>query len=198
MLLVCTANLCRSPMTEYLLRARLRKLGISATVASAGLLPGGYAPPPDGVRVMSDRGIDSSGHISRRFEAEMIKDADLIVGMAREHVRAVVLDIPDAWGRTFALKELVRRGEQVGPRAPEQGLDEWLSDVGAGRRPADLMGSSLEDDVADPIGRSRDAWEQVAAELSTQVDRLVDLIWTSSPRRGSSGHEGQEERSWAQ
>lgn len=181
-------------MTEYLLRARLAQMGVAATLHSAGLLPGGYAPPPDGVAVMASRGIDSSGHVSRTFEAEMIEGADLILGMAREHVRAVVLDDSDAWPRTFTLKELVRRGEEVGARAPGEGLDEWLAKVGGNRLAAGLTGSSPDDDVADPIGRSRDAWETVAAELSTLVDRLVDLIWPRSAWRGISS---QDERSWA-
>ncbi|PZS17672.1 MAG: hypothetical protein DLM54_09230 [Acidimicrobiales bacterium] len=182
-------------MTEYLLRARLAQMGVATTVHSAGLLPGGYAPPPDGVAVMASRGIDSSGHVSRTVEAEMIEGADLILGMAREHVRAVVLDDSDAWPRTFTLKELVRRGEESGARTPGEGLDGWLARVGADRLAADLTGSSPDDDVADPIGRSRDAWETVAAELSTLVDRLVVLIWPESPRSDTSG---RDERSWAQ
>lgn len=191
-LLVCTANLCRSPMTEYLLRARLVQVGVPATVSSAGLLPGGHAPPADGVQVMSTRGIDTSGHVSRTLQGEMIGAADLILGMGREHVRAVVRAEPRAWSRSFTLKEMVRRGKQVGPRAPGQALDQWLAQVGAGRLPADLVGSSADDDVGDPIGRSPGAWEQVAGELSTLVDRLVDLIWPSSPERSPSG---QRERS---
>lgn len=180
-------------MTEYLLRALLAQVGVPGTVSSAGLLPGGHPPPPDGVQVMSARGIDTSGHVSRTLQDEMIGAADLILGMGREHVQAVVVAEPEAWSRTFTLKEIVRRGEQVGPRAPGQGLDQWLAQVGAGRLPTDLVGSSADDDVDDPIGRSPGAWEQVAGELSILVDRLVDLVWPSSPGRSTSG---QHERSW--
>ncbi len=161
-------------MAEGFLRARLGEVGIPATVGSAGLLPGGHPPPPEGLEVMAARGIDTSGHLSRTLDPAMIEAADLVLGMGREHVRAVAL-AGDAWPRTFTLKELVRRGEQAGPRA--QPLDEWLAKVAADRVPADLLGASPDDDVADPIGRSRSAWEQVAAELESLVDRLVGLIW---------------------
>ena len=40
-LLLCTANQCRSPMAEVLLRHHLAAAGIEATVSSAGLYEGG-------------------------------------------------------------------------------------------------------------------------------------------------------------
>ena len=70
--------------------------------------------------------------------------------MERRHVREVVVLDQRAWSRAFTLKELVRRASEVGPRASEESLAEWLQRVNAGRRPADLLGQSRDDDVADP------------------------------------------------
>ena len=48
-LFVCTANVCRSPLAEALLRHRLRSMGLARriAVASAGTRPGQLGRPPD-------------------------------------------------------------------------------------------------------------------------------------------------------
>src|SRR5688572_15173765 len=98
-------------MGAVLLGARLGELGVEANVHSAGLLSPGQRVPDHGVAVMAARGYDTTGHRSRRLSAKLVEPADLIVAMAREHVAEVVAANPSAWGRTFTLKELVRRGE---------------------------------------------------------------------------------------
>ena len=118
-----------------------------------------------------------SAHRSQSMTAELLGGADLILAMAREHVREAVVQVPAAWPRTFTLKELVRRGEQIGPRAPGEPLEQWLARAGSGRTTKDLMGSSREDDVADPIGQPRSAYERMVTELVDLVDRLVGLVW---------------------
>ena len=59
-LLLCTANQCRSPMAEALLRARRPML----EVQSAGRLPGGVPASPTAVQVVAERGLDLSKHVS--------------------------------------------------------------------------------------------------------------------------------------
>ena len=65
MLLLCTANVCRSVMAQAMLSARLAARGVAVPVASAGLLGEGRPPPPEVVSVMAARGIDVTGHRSR-------------------------------------------------------------------------------------------------------------------------------------
>jgi protein-tyrosine phosphatase len=137
----------------------------------------GRAATDDGVEVMAARGVDTSGHVSRRLTPEMLTTADVIIGMAREHVREAVLLIPDCWSRTFTLKELVRRGEEAGRRSPDQPLTEWLDKVHAGRTRSDLLGISADDDVADPIGQRRAVYEKTADELDDLTRRLATLLW---------------------
>jgi protein-tyrosine-phosphatase len=107
----------------------------------------------------------------------MLESADVAIAMSREHLREAVLALPDIWPRAFTLKELVRRGSAIGIRAPGESIDAWLSRAHAGRQRADLLGQSPDDDVDDPIGLGRDAYEQTANELSDLVDHLVDLLW---------------------
>jgi len=146
-------------------------------VGSAGLRLVGEPASANGVDVLAERGIDLSAHRSRILDRQLLEGSDLALAMSREHLREAVLAQPDIWPRAFTLKELVRRGETIGPRAPGESIDAWLARAHAGRNRADLLGSSSADDVEDPIGLSRSAYEKTANELSDLVDRLVDLLW---------------------
>ena len=139
-LLVCTANRCRSVMAEALLSARLTARGATATVASAGLLGAGQPPPAEVVTVLADRGLHVAGYRSRQLAAADLAAADLVLGLSREHVRHCAVLRPDAWPRTFTLRELVRRGAQAKPAMAGR-ADGRLA--GARRRwpgPRDLLG----------------------------------------------------------
>ena len=167
-------------MAEHLLRRRLEDAGLEARVASAGLLRAGLPAQPYGVDVGLALGLDMAAHRSRSMTRDILADAELIVGMAREHVReAVVLD-PALWPRTFTLKELVRRGEAAGPRQAGEPLSGWLARVGEGRRVSDLAGSSPADDVDDPIGMPRTAYERMARELDDLTRRLVAVAFAGA------------------
>lgn len=172
-LVLCSANQCRSPMAEVLLRRALP----GAEVRSAGTLYEGGVPASGGsVRAMAARGLSLDDHRSRRLEREMLDDVDLILGMARHHLRDAVVKDRSVFPKTFTLKELVRRGEAVGPRGPEEPLGAWLARVGAGRQTRDLLGDSPLDDVADPIGRPDAEYERTAVELEDLVARLARLL----------------------
>jgi protein-tyrosine phosphatase len=168
-------------MVEAILRHRLELIGVEGTVASAGLLTDGRPATDTAVDTMGIWGLDITRHRSRRLTPELLGRADLVVGMAREHVREAVVMQPDLYTRTFTLKELVRRGGEVGPRSVDQPLDRWLLDAHQGRTPAQLMGSSAVDDVADPVGQGPAVYEATAHELVDLVDRLVDLLWQQVP-----------------
>ena len=170
-------------MAEVLLRHRLADLGVDATVASAGVLQSGQPASAHGVDILRGRGLDMTAHRSRTMSRELLGSADLLLAMAREHVReAVVLD-PGLWPRTFTLKELVRRGEATGPRQSGEPLSDWLARVGQGRRISELTGSSPDDDVADPIGGPRSAYERLAGELDDLLDRFIGLTFAEAMSR---------------
>ena len=134
-LLLCTANVCRSVMAQAMLSARLAARGVTAGVGSAGLLAGDRRPPPEVISVMAARGIDVSRHRSRVVTAEDLAAADLILGLAREHVRHAAVLLPAAWPRAFTLRELVRRGQQAGSARPGEPLGHWLDRAADGREP---------------------------------------------------------------
>jgi protein-tyrosine phosphatase len=178
-LLVCTANLCRSPMAEALLRHRFEERGVTVAVASAGLGEPDRPALGGALEALASRGLDAREHRSRRIDADLVHGAALILGLERKHVReAVVLD-PRTWPRAFTLKEVVRRGEATGPRGFGEPWSRWLARLHAGRQRADLLGSSDEDDIADPTGGAFEDYETTAAELDDLLTRLVRLGWPS-------------------
>ncbi len=166
-------------MAEAILRHRLEEAGVPATVHSAGLHPGGRPATAHGIEVMAARGLDTSGHLSRQLGAEVLAPADLIVGMAREHVREVAVIDPSALARSFTLKELVHLGEQAGRRTAGEPLEAWLARVGRGRERQRLLGVGHDPDydVEDPVGRGREDYEATADELDDLLARLVDVAF---------------------
>ena len=170
-------------MAEGLLRDRLARRAVPGQpggrgvhVHSAGLLDDGQPASGYSVEVLRTRGIDLSGHRSTSMTPDLVAGADLLVGMARLHVREAVVLRPEAWARSFTLKELVRRGEDVGPRTAGQPLEEWLAKAHAGRSPGELLGEATDDDIFDPIGSNRAVYEKTAAEIEALIDRLVVLL----------------------
>ena len=172
-LVVCTANLCRSPMAGALLTQRLGALGVDATVSTAGTRAAPGRPAvPDAIAVMADDGLDITAHRSRRAEPELVARADLVVAMEREHVRELALAARGDWGRVFTLKELARLTQTFGARTEATPLRDWATSLGADRTSASLLAAGPDDDMRDPIGRPRrefrrvrDAIDQLWAEL---------------------------------
>jgi len=174
---LCTANVCRSPMAAALLAQQLCDFGVAARVRSAGMLRDGDPPHPEVISVMAEYGIEIAAHRSRVACATDLVRADLVLAMARDHLRYAVVTEPGVWPRTFTLRELIRRGERIGPRPPSEPLSDWLSRAHEGRGRAALLGDLAEDDVPDPAGKPLRAYADVARLLDRSVARLAELGW---------------------
>ncbi len=171
-------------MAEVLLRRHLSDAGVDASVSSAGLYEGGVPATAHGVEAMAARGLDLQDHRSRQFDREMLDQADLIIGMAREHVREAAVLNPDALARTFTLKELVREASDLGPRRADQPLAAWLARLAGARQSAALLGVGYDEelDVEDPIGRGRADYEVTANLLDDLLGRVVALAFPVGAR----------------
>jgi protein-tyrosine phosphatase len=174
---LCTGNVCRSPMAEAVLRHRLEQREVDARVSSAGSVSAGRPPTDEVIEVMRSRRLDVSGHTSRVMTAAQLEAADLIVAMARVHVRDAVVLAPGTFDRCFTLKELVRLGSEVGPRGVDEQLADWLARVGEGRQRSAMLGDSEVDDVGDPMGRRYGVFKKTAATIDSLVGRLVELAF---------------------
>lgn len=91
-LFVCTANVCRSPLAEGLLRHRLRAMGLAGRVQvrSAGLHAGrGQRPDPRVVEMAAEAGVPLGRIRSRMLTPRMIRRSDYVLVMERGHLEGV-------------------------------------------------------------------------------------------------------------
>lgn len=176
-LVLCTGNICRSPMAEALLRERLRERGIDASISSAGLSFDDRPATDDAIATASGYGLDLRDHRSRLLGPELVEQADLVLAMERLHAREAIVLADGALSKTFTLKELVRRARAAGHRDAGESLTDWLARVSAGRKAMDLMGESRDDDVADPYLSSAKVYAACIEELDGLVRELVNLAW---------------------
>ena len=90
-LIVCTGNLCRSPLAEVLLRRELAAEHVPAEISSAGLAaPLGASPDRRLRRVAGDLGVDVDDHRSRPASVGDLRAADLILTMTNEQTAQVL------------------------------------------------------------------------------------------------------------
>lgn len=167
-------------MAQALLADRLDALGWDVAVRSGGMLGDGEPACREAIAAMAARGLDISAHRSHRATASDLESADLTLAMARENLRYAVVEAPTVWPRAFTIKELVRRGERIGPRAPGESLAGWLARAHDGRERAALLGGSADDDVADPAGAPRRCYAETATVLSALAGRLAGLCWPTA------------------
>ena len=171
-------------MAEVLLRHHLEQAGVTATVSSAGFHHGGVPASGHGVAAMADRGLDLAAHRSRELDRDMLQQADLVIAMARVHVREAAGLLPGALRKTFTLKELARGAAVAGERGAEEPVDAWLGRIADARSPRELLGVSHDDalDVADPVGGSRADYEVTADLLDRLLGEVVDLAFPARTR----------------
>ena len=100
LLVVCIGNVCRSPMAEALLRARLP----GVDVQSAGLgARDGQPADPHAVDLMRERGLDVAAHRARRGPPGLAMRADLILTMDADQQQRLERRLPAMRGRVFRL-----------------------------------------------------------------------------------------------
>jgi protein-tyrosine phosphatase len=191
-LVVCTGNVCRSPIAEGMVRSILQtRFGDAApSVASAGTAGWvGSAADPSSIAAAAERGIDISAHRARQLQAEDVRSAELVLAMASEHRDAASRLFPGTEGRIFTLKELVLLLEDL-PEAPSSGQLEDVLAAQVSAAHASRSGASRDrrsdEDVLDPLGMPPDAFRAVARDLDDWCTRVVDGLfgraraWTSA------------------
>jgi protein-tyrosine phosphatase len=178
-LLVCTGNICRSPMAEHLLRAGLGDTPL--TFRSAGTIARPGEPMSrHAVTVLAERGIDGRGFRATRLDERAVEGVDIVVGMAREHRAAAVTLRPALLNRAFTLAELSRICADVEVNELAAGpLDERLMTLvrlAASRRTNTLPADPMADDVPDPIGLPLPEYEKCAATIASLLQPVLALL----------------------
>lgn len=107
---ICTGNICRSAMAEWLLKKKLEDEGIkNIEVYSSGIYAqDGDIPTWEAKTVMKDEyDIDMSKHKATNIKNSKIKEMDLILCATISHKIAVIDLYPKLEGKVFTMKEYV-------------------------------------------------------------------------------------------
>lgn len=168
-LAVCTANVCRSPMIELLLRASLDADHFE--VASAGVRGWDRKPmDADAAAELARLGHSADAFSSQPIGSRLIDSADLVLTATREHRSDVLAINPRALRRSFTLVEFAALTALVDGDTPA----ELVARAAQGRSlaPADV-------DIRDPYRRGpdihRETADQIAAAVATISARLNPL-----------------------
>ena len=90
-LVVCTGNICRSPIGERLLRQQLP----GRQVTSAGIFGLEGRPADASAQAVALRhGLSLEGHVARRVTCSLLQQSDLILVMEPEHLRFIATMAP--------------------------------------------------------------------------------------------------------
>ena len=157
-LMVCMANMCRSPMAMALLRRRLADAGLAGNwrVESAGTWAREGAPAAAGAQhALQQRGIDLSAHRSRGVSAELVREFDLILTMTRSQQEALQVEFKDVRDRVHLLAAM----------------------AGA---PYDVP-----DPIGGPLSAFRASAREIDNLIARGFDRIVELATANEARRST-------------
>jgi protein-tyrosine-phosphatase len=164
---LCTGNAARSVMAGAMLVAHQEGEHAAVRVTTAGTHVIEGQPMSwrtrDALRAV---GVDPPVHRSRQLRQSDVDDADLVIGLATEHVAYVRRTHPEAAGRTATLRRLVR--DLPATSVP---LAERVAAMG-------LATVTLEpwEDIEDPAGGDLEVFEACAREVQALVRELVPRL----------------------
>ena len=156
---VCTGNICRSPMAEFVLRERFDAAGLSdrVTIDSAGTTAWEEGSPADPRTVAAlerhgHRG-DYSTHRARVFDKRWFGDVDLV--LAADHGHCTVLRRQAPTPEAQAKIRMLRSFDPSGPKGDALAIDDpWYGDD-----------SSFDDTYAEVTGAADGVVEFVRDQL---------------------------------
>ncbi|GAA4288682.1 low molecular weight protein-tyrosine-phosphatase [Georgenia daeguensis] len=156
-LVVCTGNICRSPMGEVVLRERLVAAGLAdaVEVASAGISDEEHGNPIDrrARAVLAEHGYPVPHHRAHQVAAHELGEYDLALAMTKQHARALRL----------------RAERDADPRTAEVRLWREFDDTAPDRATA----GEYDLDVPDPWYGEHDGFYDTLAVVERGADGLV-------------------------
>lgn len=196
-LLVCTGNICRSPLAQQLGRAYLDQVlgegaGLVILVSAGTQAVVGSAMHPLSALVLRGYGVEAGDFRAQQLRDTHANQADLTLTMTRAHRRDVLHVAPRHLARTFTLREAAALLDVVGDDVPTSGggfSDRARALVEAMVEVRSTRPSTADDDVPDPIGypvqAHEEAGELIVATLLPLLARLAALHAEAAGPRSS-------------
>jgi protein-tyrosine phosphatase len=187
-LLVCTANECRSPYAESVLRSRLREAGVQGVVLdSAGIhVTPGRAMCATAAERLPDAQT-SPAHRARALVPHDVEAADLILVAERRHRATIVRMSPAASARTFTLLEAAALGAASdpngGPIAPIASIASGgsLGAFAARLHEARGLAGPIEMDIADAHFRRPRQHGRTLDRVEVAASAIADALLGREP-----------------
>lgn len=152
---VCAGNICRSPMVEAVLRAKLEEAGLADQVvvdsAGTGAWHVGDGAHPQSTGALARRGYTLE-HRARQFDTRWFADRDLVLALDRQNHADLLA---------------------LAPPGHPRGRLRLLRSYGAPPEIDPHDGTWAEGDVPDPWGHGDDAYEHALDLVETACDALV-------------------------
>lgn len=170
--IVCTGNICRSPVGEAAFASYLPdRFHISS--AGTHALVGRHATPEAVQFVQRENGV-ALNHTAQQLTSKLVEDADMIVAMTLEHRAWIAREAPRAVRRAFTLKELDALLRSLSPSQGFASLRELA--LAASRLRPRLAAVDVELDIADPYGGPPEGYETSFSEVLHYSRRATSTI----------------------
>lgn len=111
-LVVCTGNICRSPIGERFLKNYLPNKKIDS--AGTGALVNHIADD-SAIKIAALHGISLEGHRGQQFTSILARQYDLILVMEKLHIEQIGRIAPEARGKTMLFGHWINRREIPDP-----------------------------------------------------------------------------------
>jgi protein-tyrosine-phosphatase len=106
LLFICTGNICRSPVAQFLAERLAREAGLPITSASAGVEAEiGHDMEPGARRALATRGIKGASHLAVQLDERMCADADQIYALTSGHRAIIVSRFPAHAAKVAVLRQ---------------------------------------------------------------------------------------------
>ncbi len=143
-LVLCTGNICRSPMAEGILKKYLNSDKFN--VISAGTnTTDGFPASSFVIEICKENGIDISRHKSKSINKNIVQKSDIILVMEEEHFLAIKRYFPSVIKKTFLLKK----------------FPEWSEDI------------DFTYNIDDPISYDFEEYGEIFNEIEHEVKRII-------------------------